>query len=442
MRVMITVWPHMCHLYPIIPYAQALQNAGHEVCVAGPDGATEQVVAAGLTAVVTQGAQAPQSAQDWARPDLVIDHAEMDRQAAALGVTDDVRDNWDVYANFLLFGVRFHLPPEPSTSNIELVEFAKAWQPDLVLWDPWFPAGAVAAKACGAAHGRMLMAPDYSGWVGERFAAHRARGGAPEANPLVEVLRPLADRYGVAVDDELVFGQFSLDPMPEEMRLSTGITAVPVRWINYNGGGVKPAWLYAKPERPRVALSLGVSTRMYMKGEWRTPKIFEAVDGLDVEMIATLNGDQLQGIGAVPSNVRTVDYVPLSQLLPTCAVSINHGSSGTFWASLANGLPQLVTDTDERQSNSLESDGEQAEFKLPERHILSPIAARYVTDHGAGMRLNHQTQSVDEIRTQIVKMVEDPSYRDGAASLRDDWLARPTPAEIIPDLVKLTADRG
>ena len=311
MRVMITVWPHMCHLYPIIPYAQALQNAGHEVCVAGPEGAAEQVVAAGLTAVVTQGDQAPQSAQDWARPDLVIDHAEMDRQAAALGVTGDVRDNWDVYSNFLLFGVRFHLPPEPSASNVELVEFAKAWKPDLVLWDPWFPAGAVAAKACGAAHGRMLMAPDYSGWVGERFAAHRERGGTPEANPLVEVLRPLAERFGVEVDDELVFGQFSLDPMPPQMRLSTGITSVPVRWIPYNGGGVKPRWLYAEPERPRVALSLGVSTRMYMKGEWRTPKIFEAVDGLDVEMVATLNTDQLQGIGAIPSNVRTVDYVPL-----------------------------------------------------------------------------------------------------------------------------------
>jgi hypothetical protein len=46
---------------------------------------------------------------------------------------------------------------------------------------------------------------------------------------------------------------------------------------------------------------------------------------------------------------------------------------------------------------------------------------------------------VDEIRSQIVKVLDDPSYRDGATSLRQDWLARPAPAEIIPDLEKLAA---
>ncbi|GII88939.1 glycosyl transferase [Sphaerisporangium siamense] len=438
MRVMLTVWPQMCHLYPVIPYAQALQNAGHEVVVAGPPGAVEHVVAAGLTAVVTRGDEAPQSAQDWSRDDLVTDHAELARLADALGVTPADRDNWDVFYQFLLFGVKFHLPPRPSADNLSLVEFARAWQPDLVLWDPWFPAGAVAARASGAAHARILMAPDYSGWAVQRFADARA-AGTHESNPLAAAMRPLAERYGVEVDDELLLGQWTIDPMPEGMRLPVDTSSLPVRWIPYNGGGEKPEWLYRRPERPRVALSVGVSTRLYFKGEWRTPKIFDAVADLDIELVATLNKDQLEGVTKIPANVRTVDYVPLVQLLPTCSLSINHGSSGTFWTSVAANLPQLVGDTDERQGQAITGEGEDAQFVIPERHILSKLAAKYIVDNGAGLRLDHQTQSVDEIRNAIVKLLEDPSFTDGANSVHDEWLAKPTPAGIVADLEKLTA---
>ena len=335
-------------------------------------------------------------------------------------------------------GVRFHLPPRPSAQNEALVQFALDWRPDLVLWDPWFPAGAVAARASGAAHARVLMCPDYSGWAVEKFA-ERARldGPALPENPLARAVRPLAERYGVQVDDELLVGQWTIDPMPAEMRLSTGIASLPVRWSPYNGGGVKPEWLYARPERPRIALSVGLSTRAYHKGEWRTPKILEAVADLDVEVVATLNSDQLEGITNIPANVRTVDYVPLVQLLPTCAASINHGSSGTFWTSVAANIPQIITDTDEPQ-RVIVVDGENS--KMAERNILSRFAAAYVESRGAGVRLNHQTQSVEEIRAQIQAVVTEPSYQAGAADLHAEWLAKPGPSEIITDLEKLTAE--
>ncbi|WP_370024288.1 nucleotide disphospho-sugar-binding domain-containing protein [Planotetraspora sp. GP83] len=430
---MLSVWPQMCHLYPAVPYVQALQIAGHEVCVACPPGAAEDIVAAGLPAVVC-GEPEPQG---WLRDDLHPDLEEMERLAEALAITPAERDNWDVFFQYYMMAVRFHLPRRPSAQNEALVEFARSWQPDLVLWDPWFPAGAVAARAAGAAHARVLMAPDYSGWAVEKFAERARQTGAelPE-NPLARAVRPLADRYGVEVDDELLLGQWTVDPIPEEMRLSAGIASLPVRWSPYNGGGVKPEWLYDRPERPRIALSVGLSTRAYHKGEWRTPKILEAVADLDVEVVATLNSDQLEGIDNIPGNVRTVDYVPLVQLLPTCAASINHGSSGTFWASVAANLPQIIADTDEPQ-RIVVSEGENS--KMAERNILSRLAARYVESRGAGFRLNHQTQSVDEVRSQIVSVLDDPSYRAGAASLHDEWLAKPSPSDIVSELERLTA---
>lgn len=427
MRIMLSVWPQACHLYPAVPYAQALQLAGHEVVVACPPGAADDIVAAGLTAVTC----GEPDTGGWVRDDLPPDPAEMEHLATALQVTQDERDTWDVFFQYYLMGVRFHLPPVPSAQNKALVEFARAWRPDLVLWDPWFPAGAVAARVAGAAHGRVLMAPDYSGWAVELYA----RQATPPVDPLARAVRPLAEHYGVEVDSELLVGQFTIDPMPREMRLSRDLAAVPVRWSPYNGGGVKPSWLYDKPRRPRLALSVGLSTRTYHKGEWRTPKIFEAVADLDVELVATLNADQLEGISSIPSNVRTVDYVPLLQLLPTCSASINHGSSGTFWASVAAGVPQLVGDTDEPQ-RVIVVDGENS--KMAERNIVSKPALAYLESRNAGLRLDHQKQSVEEIRAAIVATLEDPRYRDGAAAVHQEWLDRPGPADIVPTLEKLT----
>lgn len=429
MRIMLTVWPQACHLYPAIPYAQALQLAGHEVVVACPPGAADDIVAAGLTAV-TCGE--PETG-GWVRPDLPPDPEEMEHLATALGVTQEERDTWDVFFQYYLMGVRFQLPPVPSEQNKAVVEFARAWRPDLVLWDPWFPAGAVAAKVSGAAHARVLECADYSGWAVELYARQTT---PPAVDPLARAIRPLAEHYGVEVDKELLVGQWTIDPLPREMRLSRDLASVPVRWSPYNGGAVKPSWLYARPERPRVALSVGLSTRTYHKGEWRTPKVFEAVADLDVELVATLNADQLEGISSIPSNVRTVDYVPLLQLLPTCSASINHGSSGTFWASVAAGLPQLIGDTDDRQ-RVVVVDGENS--KMAERNILSKLALGYLESRNAGLRLDHQKQSVEEIRNAIVAVLEDSSYRDGAAAVHKEWLDRPSPSEIVPVLEKLTA---
>ncbi|MFD0475903.1 hypothetical protein ACFQ0B_52570 [Nonomuraea thailandensis] len=38
MRVMFTVFPAPAHFLPVVPYAWALQAAGHQVCVAAPPG--------------------------------------------------------------------------------------------------------------------------------------------------------------------------------------------------------------------------------------------------------------------------------------------------------------------------------------------------------------------------------------------------------------------
>jgi glycosyltransferase len=84
-------------------------------------------------------------------------------------------------------------------------------------------------------------------------------------------------------------------------------------------------------------------------------------------------------------------------------------------------------------------------WELPAKKVESTPIADYVISHGAGERIDHRAQSIDEIRETIYKVATSESYRIGASRLYHQWLATPTPAEIIPMLERLTAeykDRG
>jgi hypothetical protein len=453
MRVLITVFPSTAHFLPLVPYAWALQSAGHEVCFATPPGYDSGVAVpdfhkvinrAGLTSVAC-GEPAPLSMHDRAHPgfaDLLPNREETERYVRALAINDPTdRAAWDLFYHFAMLTIRDYHPPQPRQDVNAIIEFAKRWKPDLVLWEPWFPCGGVAAKASGAAHARMMLAQDYTAWAHERLAAYAGTGhGLP--NPLVEAMRPLADQHGVEVDDDLLFGNWTIDPLPAGMRLPTNVNTVPSRYVSYNGTVLPQEWLLVRPERPRVGLTLGVSTRMFLKGDWgRTAKLMEAVADLDIEVIATLDENQLLDVpGGVPSNVRTFDYVPLDQLLPTCAALINHGSIATVVAGASKAVPQLICDTTEptRVYGTSAANGIDWEFQC-ERHLYSTLTSTYVAQRGGGLRLDHQSQSPDEMRAALCRVLTEPSFRAGAQTLYEEWVAPPSPAELVPRLEQLTA---
>ncbi|GAA4855809.1 nucleotide disphospho-sugar-binding domain-containing protein [Saccharopolyspora rosea] len=445
MRVLFAVYPAPAHLMSVVSYAWALQSAGHEVCVGFPaseaSGITTGdfagvVTAAGLTAAPC-GDPEPLAVFSGAHPELVPTMEESERFVRLLGIDAAERDHWDCFYHFMLFFVRNYHPPKPRRDVEQLIAFARDWRPDLVVWDHWFPCAAVAARACGAAHARVLQAPDYSGW----FAERRARAGARVADPLAETLRPLADAHGVEVDDELLFGQWTIDPMPESMRLTSSVRTLPVRYVPHNGATRLPGWLVETPRRPRLVISFGVSNRNYQRGDrGRTAKLLEAVSEVDAEVVATLNADQLSEVaGGLPDNVRAHDFLPLTHLLPTASAVVHHGAPATLSVASAKGVPQLVADTDEptRFVGRPTADGIEWDL-VGERTLTSRLAAKYVTDHGAGLRLDHQAHSVGEIRDRLRRVLDEPSFRTGAGLLRRKWLAEPSVAELVPVLERMT----
>lgn len=476
MRVLFTVYPSFAHLWPIVPCAWALQSAGHEVRVATHASFADAVAGVGLSPV---GLGDPNANEARMRPDAKAPPGPEDvlHYAEVLGLDEEGREHWIAFYQYLLNAVSDYVRTDlPDASD--LVSFAKVWKPDLVIWDPTFASGPVAARACGAAHARFLMGPDCFAWSMDKLAERRAelQAAGLSENPQADLVRPLAEKYGIEVDDELMYGQWSIDPLPPGLGLPNSSTRISMRYVPYSGTETLPEWLYEQPERPRIALTLGESTRRFIKGDWgRTPAIMEAVADLDVDVIATLNELQMDGVGTLPANVRRIEWVPLTYLLPTCSAIIHHGGMGTFAASIAFKVPQIVCDTDESlliraveeepsaglcprcagagEQGALDSGTyrvgwefgvrEEArekvtQWEMPAKKLESTPTANYVLGRGNGVRLDHRTQSVDEIRKSILQVVTEPAFQDGTEAAYQEWLSRPSPHEIVPMLEKLT----
>ncbi|MER5962898.1 nucleotide disphospho-sugar-binding domain-containing protein [Streptomyces sp. NPDC002057] len=423
MRILFAVAPLTAHLYPSVPLAWALQSAGHDVRVAGNTGLVGEITAAGLTAV---GIGEPDS------PLAPITDEELDRFSEALGFEpgSDFDRLWRATRYYLVAAYkRYHPDAEGRQGPADnLVEAARSWRPDVVVWDPACPVGAVAARECGAASVRMLWGPDYFGWIRRTLAGRKGdpvSAAGAESDPLAALLAPVFGRFGHDFSDDLLFGDVTVDPIPAQLPGPEGLRRIPMRWVPYTGAGPVPEWLARPPERPRVCLSLGVTGRAVHDGrDERVAAVLEAVADLDVEVVATVNTAQLGPDPSVPDNVRIVDYLPLTQVMPTCSAVVHHGGFGTFFAAAAHRVPQLIVGED--LGSALNS-------------------TRYLESRGAGVTLHADGLSAAEVGKQLSRLLTEPSFREGAAAVHADLTAAPGPGELVPVLERLAArrrDRG
>ncbi|MFJ9942188.1 activator-dependent family glycosyltransferase [Streptomyces erythrochromogenes] len=424
MRVLFTPFPASTHVHTQVPLAWAMRAAGHEVRVATRPDVVEDINNAGLTAVAVGGVldvAATMNPEYTDEPDEIRDEAWLDvldisetrPEKLTLPYVHGVLTAWTsfVYQNTL-----------PDDTTVELIDFARSWRPDLVVWDTMYYPGALAARISGAAHARLMFGLDLVGLM----RAHYLRGlaGLPPAlreDPLEEWMERILRRYGLEFTEDLVVGQWTIDPVPPSLRLPVDLPSVPVRYVPYNGEAQVPGWLREPPpRRPRVCLTLGRSFREVV-GADRTSvgDLLEAVADLDVDVVATFTADQLDPGRRVPDNVRVVDFAPLDALLPTSAAIVHHGGSGTLQTALAHGVPQVI---------------------VPARMWCNVPKAHRVRDAGAGLCIDPEELTPQGLRAALVRVLEEPSFRAGADRLRREVVATPSPADIVPVLERLTAE--
>jgi glycosyltransferase (activator-dependent family) len=426
MKVLFVTHVNRSHLYFQAPLAWALRAAGHEVRVAGQPEVVEEITRIGLTAVsvgeethglenMPQQEQAPpeghRSEQRQTMP-VQSDYAKDDPDAELADLT------WNGYTLF-----------SPESMIDDLVAYARQWRPDLVIWDEITFAGAVAARACGAAHARVLIGTDS---ITQLRTAIRERAARPGERPATDALRdwlgPILERYGCEFGEDVVLGQWTIDPLPDWHWRPAGADFLAMRQIPFNGGGIIPRWLYEPPARKRVCITLGITHRDYLSSEASADNLLDAVAGLDIDVVATLTAEQLKPLSRIPDNVRTVEFIPMTMLLPTCSAVIHHGGGGTFATAVENGVPQLIVPS--------------TYWCLP---WWGPIAqANGLTEQGAGLFVadsDHLTPAM--LREDLIRVLEEPSFQQNAARLREESARRPSPSELVPILEELTlAHRG
>ncbi|WP_341720709.1 activator-dependent family glycosyltransferase [Micromonospora sp. FIMYZ51] len=424
MRVLLTTLAANTHLYLMVPLAHALRAAGHEVVVASGPELVPDITGAGLPAAAV-GKQL----------DMVEDARQAEYGDTVHGSEYDITEirperlTWDYARNVLRVWCQGPVAAYDYLANDPMVDdllrFSRWWKPDVIVWDATTYAGPIVAQIIGVPQVRFLFGLDQTARIHRIFTEGLPQQPAavredPLADPLVEMLTRKLARHNTPFARELMFGEFSIDPTPEWMRFPVEHDYRSISPVLYNGPSVIPQWLTEPVERRRICITLGLSLRE-IDDHWgegiNVSTVLEAVDGLDIEVVATIPGDVLEGV-AVPENVRAVDFVPMDALLPSCSAIVHHGGGGTRLNALMHGVPQLV---------------------IPGWSWDEAIQASKYAERGAAVVVPQEELTAQRLRDGLLRLLDEPSFAAAAADLQKIARSATSPADTVAALEALVA---
>lgn len=393
MRVLAATWDMPGHFNPLVPLCWALRAAGHEVVVVSNPGLTPAITQSGLTAL-------PAGSPSF------DSFAALREQLAArswrpVPPPTTAGDDGDKTRRRRLHGFRTAADSALAQAD-DVVAFAGKWRPDLVLFEPVAFVGPLVGKLCGVPAVRVLWSVDFT---------------APMAEFEQDVVGELLDRFDLA---ELgVNGDLTLDPCPPALQYDLDLPRRRFRFVPYNGACVLPGEL-APPRdgRPRVCLTWGTSQeRLGFAHMMLAPRVVAALAEAPVEVVVAVTDTQRPAFGDLPANVVAIGRMPLDALLRDCDVLVQQGGAGGTMTALINGVPQLV---------------------VP--HMPDEIFhGRQVEQGGVGRCLPGAEASEQALREHVMALLEEPGYRATARRLREEMLAQPSPAQLLPELERLAS---
>ena len=140
-------------------------------------------------------------------------------------------------------------------------------------------------------------------------------------------------------------------------------------------------------ERPLLLVSFSTTN---MRQGPVVQRVLDAAAPLDVDVLCTLGGVELDGL-RVPPNATVEEWVPHRDVLAQASVVITHAGLSTVMAALAHGVPLVCLPLGRDQ----------------------PWNAERVATLGLGRSLDRDA-SVEDIRAAIEDVLGDPSYRQEA----------------------------
>ncbi|SER92702.1 glycosyltransferase [Lentzea albida] len=286
MRVLVVAAPLLGHVFPLMPLALRLREAGREV-------------------VVATGGEALRVGESGLRvEDVVPSSVRFGPIAVRIMLAHPLVAKREMRGSGRLDFVSRLFSRVGDAMTGPLREFAEGWRPDVVVHEP--------LAAAGSALGVPSVVHDVSLFDGlELTAAVGARMKAGVRSPTT-VLRTAPP---------------SLAEFPGGER---------VRFVPYSGDGEVPPWLAEPSGKPRILVSRSTAPG---PGSGRMmAAVVRAAERVDAEFVL-VRPDRTDGL---PGNVRAVGWVPIPRVLPFCDGIVHHGGAGTLLGALAAGVPQLV----------------------------------------------------------------------------------------------------
>jgi len=369
----------------MVPLAQALRDAGHEVAFATEARFCLRVARAGFRAFPAGIGPGKAFERTLALPDVA-------------GLRPD--DAWR-------FGAQMFAAVAAPAKVPDLVAVIEEWAPDVVIHDVTDFAGPVAAASAGipwAAHS-----------LGPQFPLDLSRLGA-------ELVAPLWRKWGVTPGNfGGMFDSLYLDICPPSLQspdiAQVGDVVRPLRPVPFDAvaGEALPAWIDELPVRPTVYVTLGTLDN---DAPGVLEAAVEALGGEAMNVIVTVgpNRDPAE-LGRQPPNVHVERYIPQSLLIPRCDVVVAHGGSGTTLAALAHGLPLLVLPQGANQFGNAER----------------------CAELGVAIRLLPDEVDAGSIRRCVHALLAQPAFGERAGALAAEIDEMPAPAEVVPRIEALVA---
>lgn len=155
-------------------------------------------------------------------------------------------------------------------------------------------------------------------------------------------------------------------------------------------------WTAPDNGRPLVYSSLGTAFNNWPE---YYPILFDVVRDLDVNVFAATGMIDPASLSNVPKNVELGQMVPQLDLLSQASVFITHSGMGGTGEAIYYGVPMVCIPQMEEQA----------------------ITARQVQEKGLGLAFLEKDAITSEgLRSAIVRLLEEPSFRDTAAEFSED----------------------
>jgi UDP:flavonoid glycosyltransferase YjiC (YdhE family) len=380
-RILFTCRPLSGHFDPLIPLAEAARASGHTVGFASGAPVVGRARDAGFIAFEAGPAESFRG--EWA--------------PRFPGFTTLVGD---AQRKFFFTEIFANLELEPRAVDLESI--MSTWQPDLVVHEMAELAAPLICTSLGIPYvdvGYASLIPRALLVAAGSAAAAHWRGRGLEPHPLAGLLRYLyLDPCPPALQNPEIADVIAVQPM----RPAAGEAQVADRSV----------LLDDLPCRRTVYVTLGTI--------WNTDidvfrLVIEALHDR-VNLIVTIGRQNDPAVlGPQPGGVIVRNYIPQHEVLPWCDAVVAHGGSGTVLGALTHGIPLLVVPQGADQWNNAEQ----------------------IVAAGAGLQLLRDEVSVEAVRDGVMALLDEPSYRQAASTIKRQIAAMPPVAEALVALEAL-----